>query len=308
MPRKVFFDTDPGCDDAVMLAMALGHDAIDVVGLSTVCGNTTIENTTRNAHAILELGGYDVPVARGCGRPLVDDLATAEWIHGENGLRGDLPAVDGETRDVHGADAIVDAAREHGDDLTIAAVGPLPNLAIALAKEPRLPDLVGDIYLMGGAAMTSGNVTPMAEANFHNDPAAASRVLQDAAPKMVGLDVTNRATVSPEFIESFRAAGGVRGTIAEWLDYRPDSGTYPLADAPAIHDAAVVADIVDDSVLGFEEYYLDVDTTGGPCHGAVICDEHGTTDNDPNGRVAVDIDVARYREVLEAGVRAYAAE
>ncbi|KAA9399169.1 nucleoside hydrolase [Haloarcula sp. CBA1130] len=308
MSRKVFFDTDPGCDDAVMLAMALGHDAIDVVGLSTVCGNTTIENTTRNTHAILGLGGYDVPVARGCGRPLVDDLTTAEWIHGENGLHGDIPDVDGDTRKIHGADAIVEAAHEYGEELTIAAVGPLPNLAIALAKEPRLPDLVDDIYLMGGAAMTTGNVTPMAEANFHNDPAAASRVLQDANTRMVGLDVTNRATVSPEFIEAFRTAGGVRGTIAEWLDYRPDSGTYPTADAPAIHDAAVVADIIDESVLTFEEYYLDVDTTGGPCHGAVICDEHGTTGNDPNNRVAVDIDVTRYREILETGIEAYAAE
>jgi inosine-uridine nucleoside N-ribohydrolase len=161
---------------------------------------------------------------------------------------------------------------------------------------------------MGGAAMTTGNVTPMAEANFHNDPAAASRVLQDANTRMVGLDVTNRATVSPDFIEEYREAGGVRGTIAEWLDYRPDSGTYPTADAPAIHDAAVVADIIDDSVLTFEEYYLEVDTTGGPCHGAVICDEHGTTGTDPNNRVAVDIDVARYREILETGVEAYAAE
>jgi len=308
MSRKVFFDVDPGCDDAVMLAIALGHDAVDVVGISTVCGNTTVENTTRNAHGILELGGYDVPVARGCARPLVDDLDTAEWIHGENGIKGELPETDSETRDIHGADAIIEAAHEHGDALTIAAVGPLPNLALALAKEPRLPALVDEIYLMGGAAMTTGNVTPMAEANFHNDPAAASRVLQDAAPKMVGLDVTNRATVAPEFVASCREAGGVRATVAEWLDYRPDSGTYPTAEAPAIHDAAVVADIVDDAVLTFEEYYIAVDTSGGPSHGAVICDEHGVTDNDPNGRVAVDIDVARYRDILETGVRAYAAE
>ncbi len=119
-------DTDPGCDDAVMLAMALGHDAIDVVGLSTVCGNTTIENTTRNAHAILGLGGYDVPVSRGCGRPLVDDLTTAEWIHGENGLHGDIPDADGNTRDTTGPCDRRSRPRD-GDELTIAAVGPLPN-------------------------------------------------------------------------------------------------------------------------------------------------------------------------------------
>ncbi|MFB6223524.1 MAG: nucleoside hydrolase [Haloarcula sp.] len=308
MSRKVFFDTDPGCDDAVMLAMALGHDEIDVVGLSTVCGNTTVENTTRNAHAILELGGYDVPVSMGCGRPLVGDLTTAEWIHGDNGIRGDMPEPSGETRDIHGADAIIEAAHEYGSELTIAAVGPMPNLAIALAKEPALPDLVDDIYLMGGAALTAGNVTPVAEANFHNDPAAASRVLQDADPKMVGLDVTNNATVPPSLIKEFEERGGIHGPVASWLDYRPEDGEYPTADAPAIHDAAVVADIVDDSVLAFEEYYIAVDTSGGPSHGSVLCDKHGVTENAPNGHVAVDIDVAQYRDILETGIRAYATQ
>ncbi|GAD52718.1 inosine-uridine preferring nucleoside hydrolase [Halarchaeum acidiphilum MH1-52-1] len=306
MARKVLFDTDPGCDDAVMLAAALGHNAIDVVGLTTVCGNSTVENTTRNARAILELGGYDVPVARGCARPLVDELATAEWVHGEGGIRGDMPYPSGDVGDEHAADVIVRQARKHGDDLTIAAVGPLPNLAFALAKEPDLPEIVDRIYVMGGAALSSGNVTPVAEANFHNDPAAASRVVQDAFPRMVGLDVTNDATIPFERIESYAERGGVFETIAEWARYPTDAVDVDET-GPSIHDAAVLADIVDPDVLDFEEYYCEIDTTGGPSHGSVVCDQHGVYEEEPNAAVAVDIDVERYREIVDDGLSAYAA-
>jgi len=305
MARKVLFDVDPGCDDAVMLAMALGLEEIDVVGISTVCGNSTTDNTTHNALSILALGGYDVPVARGVDRPLEDELTTAEWVHGEGGIRGEMPAPTTSPIDVHGADFIVEQARELGEALTIAAVGPLPNLAIALAKEPALPDLVDDIYLMGGAATTVGNATPMAEANFHNDPVAASRVIQDARPVHVGLDVTNRATIPLSAIERYQAADGALGVVGDWLRY-PDEVLDFGEGGAAIHDAAVVADIAGD-VLTTEPYYCEVDTTGGPSHGATVCDVHGVLDRAPNTDVAVDIDVEAYRDLLTEGVEAYAA-
>lgn len=305
MAEQVLFDVDPGCDDAVMLAMALGLDEIEVVGLSTVCGNSTVDNTTENALAILELGGYDIPVARGCGRPIEGELETAEWVHGPQGIRGNLPAASSTPIDQHGAEYIVETAREYGSELTIAAVGPLPNLALALALEPELPEIVNDIYLMGGAALTIGNATPMAEANFRNDAVAASRVIQDADPKHVGLDVTNRATVTQEIIDGYQSNNGALGTVGDWLDY-PDAVTELVEGGAAIHDAAVVADIVGD-VLDYEHYYCEVDTTGGPSHGATVCDANGVLDEEPNTDVAVDIDVARYRTLLKDGVEAYAA-
>lgn len=306
MTRKVLFDTDPGCDDAVMLAMALGHEDLEIVGLSTVCGNSTVANTTRNALAVLEHGGFDVPVARGCGRPLVDELATAEWVHGEGGLRGDLPEPTTEPIDQHGADFIVDRARDHGQELTVAAVGPLTNLALALAKEPALPEMVDEIYLMGGAAFESGNVTPVAEANFHNDPAAASRVIQDGETKMVGLDVTNGASPAPETVDAYADRGGGFGVVADWIGY-PDAALGVGQDALAVHDAAVVADLIDPDVLTFEEYFCEVDTTGGPSHGAVVCDRYGIRDAAPNTSVAVELDVERYRSVFESAIEGYAA-
>jgi inosine-uridine nucleoside N-ribohydrolase len=305
MTRKVLFDTDPGCDDAVMLAMALGHDAVDVVGLSTVCGNSTVANTTRNALAILDHGGFDVPVARGCERPLVGDLTTAEWIHGDAGLRGDLPDPTSEPIDQHGADFIVEQAREHGDELTIAAVGPQTNLALALATEPTLPEMVDDIYLMGGTAFERGNVTPVAEANFHNDPAAASRVIQDADAKMVGLDVTNGASPAPETIDTYDDRGGGFGVVADWIGY-PEAAQGVGQDELAVHDAAVAADLIDPGVLTFEEYFCEVDTTGGPSHGAVVCDQYGVRDADPNTAVAVDMDLERFRSIFRSGIEGYA--
>lgn len=306
MGRKVFFDVDPGCDDAVMLAVALGLPDIDVVGLSTVCGNTTVENTTRNTLSILALGDFNVPVARGCARPLVDDLTTAEWVHGPDGIRGDMPDPTADPIDAHGAQFMVEQAREHGEDLTIAAVGPLTNLAVALSLEPDLPDMVDDIYVMGGSAFAPGNVTPASEANFHNDPAAASRVVQDAHPRMVGLDVTTRATLTSALGAEFRAAEGALGVVGDWLDY-PDDVLDVAGGTVAIHDAAVVADLADPGVLTFESYYCEIDTTGGPSHGSVVCDGNRVLDEPPNVDVAVEIDTERYRALLGEGIRGYVA-
>jgi inosine-uridine nucleoside N-ribohydrolase len=287
MAQQVLFDTDPGCDDAVMLATALGHPAIDVVGLTTVAGNTVVENTTSNALSVLELGGRtDVPVARGCGRP--------------------LPRPTTEPVDAHAAEFIIDRAHRYGEDLAIAAVGPLTNLALALAQEPRLPELVGDIYVMGGNPLAPGNKTPAAEANFHNDPEAAARVLQDARVKLVGLGVTNEATVLPDRIERYRSANGALGVVGDWLAY-PDavSGIYDRIGY-AMHDAAVAAGLLDSDVLAHETHPCEVDTSNGPSRGSVVCDVYGVTGREATTDVAVDIDVERYRALLDEGIERFA--
>jgi inosine-uridine nucleoside N-ribohydrolase len=303
---EVLFDTDPGCDDAVMLAMALERDEIEVVGLSTVAGNTTVENATRNALSILALADRtDVPVAEGCHRPLASELHTAEWIHGDGGIRGDLPAPDADPIDQHGAEFIVEQARERGEDLSIAAVGPATNLAVALAMEPALPESVEDIYVMGGSVLAGGNATPMAEANFRNDPAAARRVVQDGRIDLVGLDVTTSAVVPQSVVDEYVGATEGHEIVGEWLDYPEEIVAMSAADGPAVHDAAVVADIAAD-VLSYKEYYLDVDTSGGLADGAVSCDRHGVTGNSPNASVAVDIDAARFRELVVDALESFA--
>jgi inosine-uridine nucleoside N-ribohydrolase len=303
MTRRVHLDVDPGCDDAVMMAMALAAPDLSVEAVSTVAGNSTVENTTRNALAILEFfDRTDVPVAKGAGQPLNGTFSTAEWVHGPEGIRGDLPDPSTEPVDVDGAELMLRQARRHGDELTIVAVGPLTNLAIALAREPSLPELVADIYVMGGAAFVPGNVTPVAEANVHNDPIAARRVVQSGRPHLVGLDVTRQATVSLETIADYRDGPTPRDTVAAWLEYPESVRTEGESDLPAIHDAAVVAHLVDDAVLGFDSYYADVDTTDGPSRGNVVCDRWGVTEEAPNADVAVEIDTERYRAILADAV------
>lgn len=309
MTTRVHLDVDPGSDDAVMIAMALGHPSIEVAGMSTVGGNSTVDNTTRNALAILErFDRTDVPVARGASEPMVGTFDTAEWIHGENGIRGELDDPTTEAIDMHGAEFIVQQAREHGEDITIVAVGPMTNLGMALLLEPSLPDLVDGIYLMGGAAMVSGNKTPMAEANFHNDPVAAQRVVQSGQPAMVGLDATHDTTVSEDMIEEYSGLEYPRDIVGPWLDYPDEIKRFGGGMDPAIHDAAVVAHLIDSEVLTFEPYHLEVDTTSGPSRGAVVCDERKVTEQEPNATVAVAADTERFRAVFEEAIDGLASD
>jgi len=303
MATQVHLDVDPGSDDAVMIAMALGHPSIEVASISTVGGNSIIDNTTWNALAMLErFNRTDVPVARGAAKPMEGTFDTAEWIHGENGIRGELSEPTTEPVEVHGAEFIVQQARECGGDITICAVGPMTNLAMALQLEPDLPKMVDGIYLMGGAATVAGNKTPMAEANFHNDPVAASRVIQSGEPYMVGLDATHDATVSLDMIEEYSGLDEPYDIVGSWLDYPNEIKQFDSGMDPAIHDAAVMAHLIDPEVLTFELYYLDVETTDGLCRGTVVCDERRVTENEPNGEVAIAADTERFREVFEDAI------
>lgn len=297
---KVLFDTDPGCDDAVALALALASGDVDLVGVTTVAGNTTVENATRNALSVLTLlDRTDVPVARGCDAPLYRDLETAEEVHGDGGITGDLPAPTAAPVDATGVEFMLERVREHGDDLTIVAVGPATNLAAAVAVEPALPEMVDDVYLMGGAALSPGNVTPEAEFNFYVDPEAAHRVIHDAAPRMVGLDATREATVPADYVEDLAARAEPQRTLAAWFGYAEVDEILDgaLSDAQVVHDATVVLDLVE-GVLDYRELPLDVGTGDGVCRGAVSADVNGVTGEPPNARVADGVDLDAYRESL----------
>lgn len=203
---RVIFDTDPGVDDAMALCFALAHPRIELVGITTVFGNVSADQATTNALYLTQLASRRVPIAQGQARPSVKHgEPPPAFIHGADGL-GNLPsrqaASDARADGRSAAQFMVDMARAWPGQITLVPVGPLTNIAAALALEPQLPRLIRKLVLMGGAATVGGNVSPVAEANIWNDPHAADAVFTagfDLA--MVGLDVTYQVLLEVALFE-----------------------------------------------------------------------------------------------------------
>jgi inosine-uridine nucleoside N-ribohydrolase len=194
--HRVIFDTDPGVDDAIALYFALAHPDIDVIGITTTFGNVSVRQATANALYLTRLAGRHIPVAQGVAEPLHKAPGKhPDFVHGTDGL-GNLEnrfEVGGQAEPVSAAEFIVDMARKQPGEITLVAVGPFGNLALALELEPRLPELLKQVVVMGGAIDEPGNVSPVAEANVWNDPHAADIVFTTGWDlTMVGLDVTHR--------------------------------------------------------------------------------------------------------------------
>lgn len=199
-PVKVIFDTDPGVDDAMALYYALAHPGIDVVGITTTFGNVTVAQAAVNALYLCAIAGQpNIPVTQGVATPMVRHSEVKfDFIHGADGL-GNLPSrvTTSNTLDPRtSAQFIVDMARAHPGEITLVAVGPLGNVALAVQLEPNLPKLLKEVIIMGGTVIEPGNVSPVAEANVWNDPHAADKVfIAGFKLTMVGLDVTHRVIV-----------------------------------------------------------------------------------------------------------------
>lgn len=251
--HKVIYDTDPGVDDAMALVFQALHPDVELLGLTSVFGNATIETTTRNARFLAGRFVAGVPVAQGAAaplkRPAPEPLA---WIHGDNGL-GNIAF---DTTDDAPLDArpahrfIIDTVRAHPSEVTLLAVGPLTNLALALADDPQIAALVKQVVIMGGAFGTHGvlgNVTPAAEANILGDPDAADIVLGAPWPVvMVGLDVTQRTVMSREYLTSLRDRGGVPGEFVWDVSRHYEAFHEQSAQLAGIyvHDSSAVAYVV----------------------------------------------------------------
>lgn len=208
--HRLIFDTDPGVDDAMALIFAMAHPRIELVGITTVFGNVTAPQATTNALYLTQLAKRGIPVAQGAAKPLIKHAeAPPDFIHGADGL-GNLSsrvASSGAKADPRSAaQFIVDCARATPSQITLVPVGPLTNVAAALALEPQLPKLIKSIVLMGGAVRVGGNVSPVAEANIWNDPHAADAVFTAGFDlTMVGLDVTYEVVVPVALFEKIAA-------------------------------------------------------------------------------------------------------
>ena len=294
----VLVDCDPGQDDAIALLLVLASRELELLGVTTVAGNQTLPKVTANAIRVLELAGRgDMPVAAGADRPLAHELVTAADAHGETGLDGpELPPARGRPLDRHAVDFLAERILAAETPVTLVALGPLTNVALLLGERPDAARRLGRIVLMGGA-IGEGNMTASAEFNVWVDPEAAARVFERGLDvTMVGLDVTNRAVLTPEHADGLRPQGPIGAAVAAMLDFY---GTfyrraYDHGGCP-VHDAVAVAHVVRPGLLRTERRRVEVDTSSGICRGRTVADmRRRTVLPEPNATVAVEIDVAGF--------------
>jgi inosine-uridine nucleoside N-ribohydrolase len=257
----------------VALLFAARH--LDLVGITTVHGNSSLENTTRNALALMELAGLDIPVARGCAGPLVGSATYAPNIHGKSGLDGaTLPEPKRRVVAEHAVDFIIARAERHRGELVVAVVGPQTNLALALRREPRLAQWLREITVMGGST-TTGNVTPAAEFNIWCDPEAAAAVFASGIPvRMVGLNVTRRTGFSSADVERLRASGRrVAAVLADLLAFylARQREAFGLDLAP-MHDVCAIVPYAFPDLIRYGETAVQVELAGPLTRGMTVCD------------------------------------
>lgn len=310
MPAAVplVVDCDPGIDDALALALAAASPEVDLRQVTTVSGNSRVEVCTRNALALLELlGRRDVPVAAGATRAIV----RVAWHgltspHGGNGLGGvRLPAAARVPEAEHAVARVASLLRTAPPrSVTVAAIGPLTNIALLLAVYPECVGAIDRVVVMGGST-GPGNITATAEFNVWTDPEAARRVLADSGLQvcLVGLDVTRRATVDERAVAELRAGSGWGEVLGSMIVGYGDrtAGGWPL------HDALAMAAGIDPTLITTRPARVEVDAGPGAERGRTLCtfvDDHGSSDEPTPGssatpcEVAVDVDVARFRDLV----------
>jgi purine nucleosidase len=284
MRRPIIIDTDPSPDDAVAILMALASpEELDVLAITTVAGNVPVSLTTRNALKTLELARLAAtPVYQGAAGPLARPLITAEHVHGRTGFDGyDLPHPVTPRAKGFAPDAIVDLvmARPRGE-VTLCCLAPLTNIALALAKEPRLGEHLREIVMMGGSFSEGGNVTPAAEFNIHVDPEAARQVLRCGAPvTMIPLDCTHQARTTMTRLEKLRAIGTPVGeAFYHLLNFNKlfDQQKYGWEGGP-LHDATVIARLLAPAIFSGRKVHVEVECTSPLTLGMTVVDWWGVT-------------------------------
>lgn len=281
------------------LLLAVADPGVELLGVTTVAGNQTVEKCTLNARRVLSLAGVShIPVARGADRPLVRPLRIADDVHGETGLDG--PLFDGEPEVPEAAtsagELLVDVLTKHEAPITIVATGALTNIARLLADRPELQANVAQVVWMGGST-ERGNVTPYAEANCFVDPEAADQVLRSGVPfTMCGLNVTHQALVTDEVLAAFAAIGTPLARICvEWMTFF--ASTYRQLwgfTAPPLHDPVAVARVIDPAIVRCVDANVVIETAGEWTAGATVVDLHHYTGRPATARVAVELDSTAY--------------
>lgn len=303
-PRSIIIDCDPGNDDAVALLMALASPELDLLGVTTVAGNVPLSLTARNARIVVEISGrHEVPVFAGADKPLLRPPIGAEYVHGQSGIDG--PRLAEPTLALasdNAVDFITRTLREKpAGSVTLCALGPLTNLALALMQAPEIAARIGEIVLMGGACFAGGNVTPCAEFNIYADPHAAQVVFRSGAPiVMLPLDVTHQVLSTRARIAAIDALGNRCGhTVAQLLSF---AGRYSVekygSDGAPLHDPCVVAYLLRPELFGGRHINVEVETGSALTMGMTVADWWGVSGRAANATFMRSVDASGFYALL----------
>ena len=302
-PQKIIIDTDPGIDDSMAIFFALSSPELEVIGLTTVFGNVHVDLAATNALRLLEIAGRtDIPVARGAANSLVGDYGNPPaFIHGDDGQGNvHLPPPAGTPVAQSAAQFIVEQVMSAPGEITLVPIGPLTNIALALRLEPRIAQNVKQVVLMGGNALVSGNSTPAAEANIHDDPEAADVVFGAGWPiTMVGLDVTTKASMTDEQLQSYgRSNNPMAQHLARITPFYMDfSKRVNGVGGLLVHDSTAIAYLLLPDAFTTKSWPVRVETQGMSRGKTwpLIRPNHRATywNNRPLVNVCVDIDSSR---------------
>ena len=298
----LIIDCDPGQDDAIALMLAMASpDELDLLGICAVAGNVPLILTEANARRIRDVSGRpQIPVFAGCPRPMVKILETAEYVHGKSGIDGaGLPDPSRPVEAAHAVDWLIDTLRHADDPITVATLGPLTNIAIAIVMAPDIVENISELVLMGGA-LSLGNITPAAEFNIYSDPHAAHIVFEAGIKlTMVGLDVTHQTRATPERLEAIRTIGNPAAIcVAGMLDFYGAQYIETFGEGAPLHDPCVIAYILRPDLFTGQQMRVDIEISSPLTIGRTVCDVHARGGQAANANVLEKIDADGFFALL----------
>ncbi|WP_285767342.1 nucleoside hydrolase [Peribacillus sp. SI8-4] len=303
MKKKLILDVDTGIDDAIGIILAVKSRQFDILAITTVNGNVSLDTATLNTCKILDmLGEQDISVIKGADAPLIRPSFFEHRIHGEDGIGGALANVPVTKQPDEGfaADFIINSILNFPEDVTLIMTGPLTNLALAVKKCPQITQLVKEVIFMGGVVQGGGNVTPTSEYNAFVDPEAAKIVLHAGFRSItqVGLDVTRKVLLGEEHIQSLQDEA-LAGYISEsTTDYRKRYFERNGVWACAMHDPLAVGVALQKDLVMTKEYYVDIETKSEICDGQMICDFQNRLMKPANAHVCLDVNAEAFFDLF----------
>lgn len=305
---KIILDCDPGHDDAVALMIAGRNPGLELLAVTVVAGNQTIDKTVRNALNLVQYLQLDVPVYAGCPLPMVRSRKVAGDIHGQSGLDGPVfPPLERKAEEEHAVNYLVRTLMASDGDITVVTTGPMTNLAMAMRMEPRIVEKIHRIVLMGGS-VGYGNVTPAAEFNMWADGDAAHICFTSGCPiTMVGLDVTRKVLCYPQIVQRMSQIGNRASELfCQLMGHfcRTQKEVFGFDGGP-LHDPVTIASLIDPELLTLQSMNVQIDIRGQQSYGRTNCDSFDYLHLPHTADVAVDIQVERFWDIIETELRRY---